>query len=149
MRNIREAGLRWERELAKALGGKRQPSSGAFGTQIHDASLTGDVVVKYPWWKTLLLEAKFGYGGSKSMSIKREWFEKVRQEAKLSNRYPVVALKFRGVTGGDIESAKVLCINIDTWLEMMREIEYLYLENLARIKEEYEQNEENGGVSPR
>jgi len=45
MKNIREAGLRWERELAKALGGKRQPSSGAFGTQIHDASLTGDVVV--------------------------------------------------------------------------------------------------------
>lgn len=144
MKKIREIGLRWERELSKLLGGKRQPSSGAFGTQIHDASLTGDVVVKYPWWKTLHIEAKTGYGGSKSMNVKREWFEKVRKEAKLARRYPVVALKFKGVTGGDLGSAKVICINIDTWQAMMQEIEYLYLENLARIKEDYEREEEDG-----
>ena len=144
-KNIREIGLRWERELAKRLKGKRQPSSGAFGTQIHDASLTGDITVKYPWLKMLHIEAKFGYGGSKSMSLKREWFEKVRAEAKLANRYPVVAIKFRDVTGGDIESAKVICINIDVWEKMMREISYLYAENLARIKEDYEREGDNGG----
>lgn len=144
MKNIREIGLRWERELVKLLGGKRQPSSGAFGTQIHDASLTGDVVVKYPWWKMLHIEAKTGYGGSKSMNVKRNWFEKVRREAKLANRYPVVALKFKGVTGGDLGSAKVICINVDTWLKMMQEIEYLYMENLSRIKEDYEKEEEDG-----
>ena len=142
MKKIREIGLRWERELAKLLGGKRQPSSGAFGTQIHDAALTGDVVVRYPWWhKMLHIEAKFGYGSSKSMNVKRGWFEKVRREAKLANRYPIVAIKFRDVTGGDIESAKVICINLDTWLAMMKEIEYLYMENLARIKEDYESKE--------
>ena len=145
MKNIREIGLRWERELAKLLGGKRQPSSGAFGTQIHDAALTGDVVVKYPWWhKAFHIEAKTGYGGSKSLSLKRGWFEKVRQEASLARRYPVVAIKFKGVTGGDRGSAKVICFNLDTWLDMMQEIEYLYLENLARIKEEYERSD-NGG----
>lgn len=142
MKKIREMGLRWERELAKLLDGKRQPSSGAFGTQIHDASLTGDVVVKYPWWHRVLhLEAKYGYGGPKSLSLKREWFEKVRREAKLAHRYPIVAIKFRDVTGGDIESAKIICINLDTWIAMMKEIEYLYLENLARIKEDYESKE--------
>jgi len=145
MKKVRDIGLRWERELSKLLGGKRQPSSGAFGTQIHDAALTGDLTVGYPWWHKLLhIEAKFGYGGSKSMSIKREWFEKVRIEAKLANRYPIVALKFRDVTGGDVESAKVICINIDTWLAMMQEISYLYAENLSRIKEDYERKEDNG-----
>lgn len=144
MKRIREIGLRWERELAKILGGKRQPSSGAFGTQTHDASLTGDITKKYPWWKMLHIEAKTGYGGSKSMNVKREWFEKVRREAKLANRYPIVALKFKGVTGGDLGSAKVICINIDTWQAMMQEIEYLYLENLARIKEDYEKEEKDG-----
>jgi len=145
MKKIREIGLRWERELAKLLDGKRQPSSGAFGTQIHDASLTGDVVVRLPWLSKMLhIEAKTGYGGSKSMNIKREWFTKVRQEAKLARRYPIVALKFKGVTGGDLGSAKVICINIDTWLAMMQEISYLYVENLARIKEDYERSGENG-----
>jgi len=145
MKKVRDIGLRWERELSKLLGGKRQPSSGAFGTQIHDASLTGDITVKYPWWNKLLhIEAKFGYGGSKSMSVKRVWFEKVRKEAELARRYPIVALKFRDVTGGDVESAKVICINIDTWLQMMQEISYLYAENLSRIKEDYEKENDNG-----
>lgn len=142
-KDIRAIGLRWERELVKLLGGKRQPSSGAFGTQIQDASLTGDVVVSYPWWhKSILIEAKFGYGGSKSMSVKRNWFEKVREESRLARRYPAVAIKFRDVTGGDIESAKVICFNIDTWKEMMQEISYLYEENLARIKKEFEKDEQ-------
>lgn len=138
LKKIREIGLRWERKLAKLLGGRRQPSSGAFGTQHHDAALTGDVVVKLPWFNKMFhIECKTGYGSSRTLSLKREWFTKVRQEAKLANRYPVVAIKFKGVTGGDRGSAMVLCINVDTWKKMMKELEYMYLELLSKYDEEY------------
>ena len=142
MKKITEIGKRWERKLATRLSGKRQPNSGAFGTQHGEMKLTGDVVVSYPWWHIpLLIECKFGYGGSKQMALRREWFEKIRQEAKLANRYPAVAIKFRDVTGGDIESSEVICINIDTWEQLMKELEYLYLEYLSMLKERYEKDE--------
>ena len=135
----RQAGDRWEREVVKELDGKRQPSSGAFGTAHKMASLTGDVVVQYPWWNHALhIECKYGYGGSSSLSLKREWFTKVRQEAERANRIPVIAIKYRDVTSGDRESAKVVCINFDHWKVMMRELEYLYLEYLSLLKEKYE-----------
>lgn len=138
-KNVKRMGDRWERELAKSLKGKRQPSSGAFGTQTHNAALTGDVVVKYPWWNKLLhIECKYGYGGATQLSMKRDWLVKVREEAKLAKRHPVLAIKFRDVTGGDIESAKVICINVDTWKEMMAEIEGLYLDYLSLLKSSYE-----------
>jgi len=140
MKNIKQAGTRWEKQVAKELGGKRQPSSGAFGTQTHDASLTGDVVVKLPWWnKALHIECKFGYGGFQSLSLKREWFTKVRKEAELARRYPIVAIKFRDVAA-DRETAKVVCINFDTWKQMMREIEYLYHDYLNLLKKQFEED---------
>ncbi len=139
MKKIKQMGDAWEREIAKRLGGKRQPSSGAFGTINKIASLTGDVVISYPWWKKALhLECKFGYGGNKSLSFKREWIEKVRTEADNARRYPAVALKFKGVTGGDIESAKVICFDLETWEKMMKEIDYLYQEYLSLVKEQFE-----------
>ena len=131
-------GDRWERELAKELDGKRQPSSGAFGTLTNRSSLTGDVVTRYPWWnKPLHIECKYGYGGSKSMSIKREWIEKVRKESQLNHRYPILAIKFRDVTSGDLASAKVICIDLETWKDLMQEIEYLYLEYLALLEKQF------------
>jgi len=139
----KRAGSNWERELAKRLKGKRQPSSGAFGTQHHDAKLTGDVVVSYPWWnKPLHIECKYGYGGKSQLSLKRGWFTKVRQEAANANRYPCVAIKFRDVTS-DVETAKVICFNIDTWERMMQELKYLYLDYLSMLKEQYENQEKN------
>jgi len=140
----KQMGSRWEKELAGLLKGKRQPSSGAFGTQTHNASLTGDVVVKYPWWGKLLhVECKYGYGGATQLSLKRDWLVKVREEAALAKRYPVLAVKFRDVMGGDRESAKVICINIDTWNAMMEEVRGLYLDYLTLLKETYE-GEEDG-----
>jgi len=139
----KRAGSRWERDVVKELGGQRQPSSGAFGTQHNDASLTGDVVLFYPWWsnRKLHIECKYGYGSSKSMRIQREWFTKVREEAKLARRYPAVALKFRDVTGGDIESAKVICFNFDTWKKMMKEVAAIYSEYLTLLEKEFNSND--------
>lgn len=144
MSTQRKKGDRWERILAKELGGKRQPSSGAFGTQHKDASLTGDVIVKYPWWRELHIECKVGYGGSKQMSVKREWFTKVRKEAEAARRYPAVALRYKNVTGGDIGSAEIVAFNIDTWRRMMRELSFLYEEYLGFLKERYEKENEDG-----
>lgn len=142
----RRAGNRWEREVVKELGGQRQPSSGAFGTQHDDASLTGDVVVFYPWWpnRPLHIECKYGYGSSKSMRIQRDWLVKVREEAELARRYAALALKFRDVTSGDRESAKVICFNFDTWKKMMREFSLVYSEYLTLLEERFE--EEKGGA---
>ena len=143
-KNVKQMGSRWEKELAGLLKGKRQPSSGAFGTQTHNASLTGDVVVKYPWWNKLLhIECKYGYGGATQLSLKRDWLVKVREEAELAKRYPILAIKFRDVMGGDRESAKVICINVDTWNAMMEEVRGLYLDYLTLLKETYE-GEEDG-----
>ena len=137
----RDAGLRWERQVVKELGGKRQPSSGAFGTIIGDASLTGDVIVPIKWLsRPLHIECKYGYGGSKSMSVKREWLQKVRKEADNCRRYPALAIKFRDATS-DPESAKVICFNFDTWKQILKEFEYIYLEYLAMLKEQYDERD--------
>ena len=139
-KNIKEIGNRWERELAKELGGKRLPGSGAWGTQHKDYKYAGDVVVKYPWFKwPIVVECKYGYGGNKSMSVKREWFTKVRMEAELSNRYPMIALKFRDVTGGDRESAKVICVNLDVWKQLMNQIQFLFTDYISRLEKEFEE----------
>lgn len=138
----RDAGNRWERELVKELGGRRQPNSGAFGTLHKDASLTGDALLAYSWLSKLLhIECKYGYGGSKSLSLKRDWIEKVREEARRARRYPALALKFRDVTGGDRESARLICFDLETWKAITKEIEYLYLDYLNLLKKDYERKE--------
>ena len=138
----KDIGDRWEREVVKELKGRRQPNSGAFGTLHNDASLTGDVLVEYPWLSRLLhIECKYGYGGSKSLSLKRDWIAKVREEAKRARRYAALALKFRGVTGGDRESARLICFDLETWKAIAKEIEYLYLDYLNLLKEDYERKE--------
>jgi len=141
MKKVHEIGKRWERQVAKELDGKRQPSSGAFGTLTKDAKLTGDVVVPIPWLsRALHVECKYGYGSSKSISVKRDWLVKVRKEADLARRYPALALKFRDVTS-DVESAKLICFDFETWKKMMQEFSYIYYEYLAILKEQYEEND--------
>jgi Holliday junction resolvase len=135
----RRAGNRWERDTVKELGGQRQPSSGAFGTQHNDAALQGDVVLEYPWLcRPIILECKYGYGSDKSMRVQREWLVKIREEARNARRYPALALKFRDVTYGDIDSAKMICFNYDVWKEIVNEINLIYNEYLDLIKEDYE-----------
>lgn len=72
-----------EDRVAKKLGGKRQKASGAL--PFHK----GDV-------KTveLLIEAK--RTDNASMSIKREWLEKITMEAAVSSKTPAVSIEFEG-----------------------------------------------------
>jgi Holliday junction resolvase len=99
-------GTAWERELVELLlnipasSAKRVAGSGAFGTVLTEPSLLGDVVlVLDDLPRKFRIECKTGYGGSSQMTIKREWFEKIAEEAEKSYSIPLIALKFSNVKG--------------------------------------------------
>ena len=140
----KQCGDRWEREVSEELGGKRQPSSGAFGSIHNDSSLVGDVVLEYPWLsRPLLIECKYGYGGATQMTIRREWLTKARQQAAGARRLAALAIKFRDVTSGDIGSAKVICFNIDTWKKIASEINDLYMQYLSLLEKDFKGGEDD------
>lgn len=60
-----------EKQIEKVTGGKRTPNSGA-----TDFGGKGDILTDL-----FLLEAKTKTSSSKSMSIKKEWIDKNKQEA--------------------------------------------------------------------
>ncbi len=142
-------GSKWERDAAKDLSvysgiWKRIPGSGSLGTNLHMSELTGDLHGHYPWFKKQFkAEGKIGYGTSKQITVKREWFEKVRLQAELDNKFPCVLLKFDNVTGGDIGSAKIIAFNVDTFNAMMKELEELYAEYLKLLERDFENDNKN------
>lgn len=96
-----------EDAVAKAIGGKRTPNSGA-----TDFGGKGDVHSD-----KFLLECKTKTTHSESISIKREWFEKNKQEAMFMGKpYSAVVFNF----GPDEENHYI----ID---------EYLFLELLNHL----------------
>lgn len=72
-----------EKAIARATGGRRTPNSGA-----TDFGGKGDVVTE-----RFVLEAKTKMSKSKSISLKREWFDKLAEEATFSGK-PYSALVF-------------------------------------------------------
>lgn len=130
-RSPKGLGKNFELELAKMFerfGGRRIPGSGSFGSPMKDPSLLGDVELYLPWFKMPLKgEAKHGYGGPLHLTINREWFKKIREEAKLDkDKIPFLACKFKGVTSPDAEeraSASFIAFNLDTFNDMMAQLE--------------------------
>jgi len=139
-RSQKRSGSRWEREAAKELSKhcgkwKRVPGSGALGTQLGDSSLLGDLVGYYPWFKQpIKAEAKFGYGGSKQITVKRSWIVKIRDQA--GRAYAALILKFKGVYSGD-PSAKLIVFDFETWHRMMNDLEDLWEEHLVLLEAHY------------
>jgi len=136
---------RWAAKELSINGGKwhRIPGSGSIGTNLKMSTLTGDFEGQYPWFrKAFKGEGKVGYGTSKQMTLKREWFTKVREQAKLDNKYSAVVIKFNDVTGGDIGSATAVCFNIDTWNIMMSDIQELYDEYIVLLGKYYPKEKE-------
>lgn len=68
--NTRYFSSRQEKQIAKNLGGKVQPNSGAADF------VAGDVKLDF-----MLVDAKTVVTPKKSVSIREEWFNKIRQEA--------------------------------------------------------------------
>lgn len=63
-----------EKAVAKAIGGKETPNSGA-------ASIKGDVLTDGSYASSWLIECKTKMTKSNSISIKKEWFFKNQYEA--------------------------------------------------------------------
>lgn len=124
----RDYGLDWERELVrvfKKLDPKclRTPNSGAFGTRQGIAALQGDVLFGVDDLQ-FLVEAKAGYGGSKSMALKKEWIIKTIAEAEnqIPQRIPLLALKFKNGRG---KQAKNILLTIEDFMFILEKYRVL------------------------
>jgi Holliday junction resolvase len=125
--NVKRKGSDFEREATKLLeekldGGKfrRIPSSGAIGTNMSEPLLTGDIsgiVDGFP--KTFKFEAKVGYGGSKQFTLKKEWIDKIIQEAGNTFSYPAVIGKFSGARSG---VTTFVVLDIDNFAYLVNQI---------------------------
>lgn len=99
---------------------KRVPGSGAMGTFLGEPLLMSDIVGdvgKIP--KKFSVEAKVGYGGKTQFALKKEWLDKVREEANANFRIPMLIGKFSGATDG----VKVFVVlDIDTFSELINSL---------------------------
>lgn len=129
-------GSDWERDVAKLLNKlletdewKRVPGSGALGTILHESFLLGDVKGKVDWVGQFLLEAKAGYGGAKQFTIKKEWFDKIAEEAEIKAAIPAVVCKFSNARSG---VKHFIAFDLEVFAKLMNEGSAMYreLENL-------------------
>lgn len=137
-------GTNWERELVKLIEdniprskAKRIAGSGAIGTTLNEPLLCGDLIVYFPGFsKKFRIEAKTGYGGSKQLTIKKEWLDKIGEEAKNTYSIPALAGKFldarSGVKHFIVLDFSTFCGIINTTNELKNELDLLY-EKLANV----------------
>ena len=136
-------GTDWERKLVKICNAnltgaefKRVPGSGALGTIMNESRLSGDVKGKLPFLsKGFTIEAKTGYGGSKQHVVKKEWLDKVREEAEASYTIPLLACKFSDAKKG---AKHFICMDFDAFKEITEEANKLY-EEVIRLQDKLEE----------
>jgi len=85
-----------EQKVAAAVGGRRQPGSGAFDAK-------GDVRAGAGGEFPLVIECK-RTSGQKSIRVEAEWLAKVTREAHARDSYPALSIEFddevmRGMSG--------------------------------------------------
>jgi hypothetical protein len=98
----------------------RVSGSGAFGTMSKEPRLMGDVRIRWEQLdKPVLGECKFGYGGKTQLTVKKEWVDKIVEEATAAGAYPALLFKFKGARGGN---SKMICFTWTTWEDMMEYI---------------------------
>jgi len=120
---------------------KRIIGSGAFGTISREPRLLGDVYINWAYLdKPILAECKFGYGGKTQITIKKEWVDKIVEEAELANRHPALLVKFKGARGGN---SKLIAFTWDTWKKIMEYFE----KRIDRLEVENERLRANRTIS--
>lgn len=102
---IGKSGRVSERKVAKHLGGKLKPASGAM------QSAKGDIELP-----EFLVEAKSTV--KDSISIKREWLKKIGQEALGVNKYPAVSITFTTEDGTARHRGSWVMITQDMFREL-------------------------------
>lgn len=101
-------GSQWERDAAEILNSlikkslfRRVAGSGALGTIMFEPSLSADVkgkVESIP--QEFKIECKVGYGGATQFALKKEWLDKIKEEAARSYGIPMLMGKFSGAREG-------------------------------------------------
>jgi Holliday junction resolvase len=107
----KQKGSAFERDLVKELNiklkylereFKRIPGSGAIGTVLNEPLLTADVSGKIKGFpKKIKIECKVGYGGATQLTLKRDWLNKIKEEAKTDWSFPILIGKFSGARSSD------------------------------------------------
>ncbi len=125
MNRQRRKGSNWEREFVKLISqipgcsAKRIAMSGAIGTYLEEPALMGDVIfVVDDFPKKFRVECKSGYGVNQ-ITLKREWFDKIKKEAEKSYSVPLLALKFSNVREKDA-TKYVIAMDFDTFVYLIQ-----------------------------
>jgi len=109
MRSAKSKGSKFEKEVVDYLNEnlidckfKKIPGSGAIGTTINEPFLKGDITgVVFGVPKKFKGECKAGYGGETQVTVKREWINKIMEEALQDYAVPFLAAKFSGARAKD------------------------------------------------
>ena len=110
---------RVERSKAKRIAG-----SGAMGTILEEPLLTGDVLLEFPGFpQKFRVECKTGYGGSKQLTIKKVWLDKIKEEAKNSYSIPMIACKFLDARENGVKY--FLTLDIQTFCDIINYVNSL------------------------
>jgi len=104
-RNKRCHGTNSERLVAKRLGGRTRPASGAL------EGCKGDVELN-----TYLLEAKSTI--HKSMSVKLDWLLKIEAEALAEQKMPALSVTFVDATGSPVRGGKWVLVRESEFREL-------------------------------
>lgn len=144
----KDKGKRWERDAVMVLNErfpatwKRVPGSGALGTLLNIDDLRGDLIGRYYFLPFKIRgEAKTGYGGATQLAVKREWFEKIREEAEsgLPAELPMLICKY---SGSRDRTKHFIALDFDAFNTLLEAYEEMYQENI-RLREKLE----HGGFS--
>lgn len=127
-------GTAWENLFADLLEeniddakAKRIPGSGAIGTIVKEPFLQGDIRAIFKGFtRPFKFEAKVGYGGATQLTIKKEWLDKIKEEASHDYSIPALACKFSGARkSSGVQHFVVL--DFDTFCDIMNIIRDLNL----------------------
>lgn len=117
----------------------RIPGSGAMGTSLGEPLLTADVVGKIESLpKKIKVECKSGYNNStgkevQQFTLKKEWLDKVAQEAQADYSLPILVGKFDNAYSG-VKLFVALDIENFIWLlnyitDLRSELDTMYAKN--------------------
>src|SRR3990172_4899916 len=121
--NTSVKGSKFERDAVKLLkelipnsDWKRIPTSGAMGTRLNEPLLGGDIKGRVEGiTQEFRGEAKVGYGVELQLTLKRDWLEKIREEAERTYSIPFLIGKFSG-SRGKIKEFVVLDLKVFSYL---------------------------------
>jgi hypothetical protein len=103
--------------------------------------LKGDLTGKYPFLPfTFRAEAKVGYGGAKQITMKREWFDKVREEAASNyNELACVLMKYSNAHPPNTQH--IIAFDFETFQKVLDIVESMYNEIIELHRRLEEDNE--------